>query len=61
MARVILKNVTKKFKDVVAVDNIIIDIEDKEFAVLVGWSFRVWQKHHFACHRAREPYSIKFQ
>lgn len=36
MARVILKNVTKKFKDVVAVDNISIDIEDKEFAVLVG-------------------------
>ncbi len=36
MARVILKNVTKKFKDVVAVDNVSIDIEDKEFAVLVG-------------------------
>jgi len=36
MARVTLKNVTKKFKDVVAVDNISIDIEDKEFAVLVG-------------------------
>ena len=36
MARVILKNVTKKFKDVVAVDNISIDIKDKEFAVLVG-------------------------
>lgn len=30
MARVILKNVTKKFKDVVAVDNISIDIEDKD-------------------------------
>ncbi|HOF03920.1 MAG TPA: ABC transporter ATP-binding protein, partial [Atribacterota bacterium] len=36
MARVVLKNVTKKFKEVVAVDNISIDIEDKEFAVLVG-------------------------
>jgi len=36
MARVILKNVTKKFKDVIAVDDISIDIEDKEFAVLVG-------------------------
>ena len=36
MARVTLKNVTKKFKEVVAVDNISIDIEDKEFAVLVG-------------------------
>lgn len=36
MARVVLKNVTKRFKEVVAVDNISIDIEDKEFAVLVG-------------------------
>jgi multiple sugar transport system ATP-binding protein len=36
MAKVILKNVTKKFKDVIAVDDISIDIEDKEFAVLVG-------------------------
>ena len=36
MARVVLKNVTKKFKDVVAVDYVSIDIQDKEFAVLVG-------------------------
>ncbi|MDD2353737.1 MAG: sn-glycerol-3-phosphate ABC transporter ATP-binding protein UgpC [Candidatus Caldatribacteriota bacterium] len=36
MARVVLKNLTKKFKDVVAVDNVNIDIADKEFAVLVG-------------------------
>ncbi|MFW6148802.1 MAG: ABC transporter ATP-binding protein [Atribacterota bacterium] len=36
MARVVLKNFTKKFKDVIAVDNISIDIQDKEFAVLVG-------------------------
>ena len=36
MARVVLKNVTKKFKDVVAVDDVSIDIQDKEFAVLVG-------------------------
>jgi len=36
MARVVLKNVTKKFKDVVAVDDVSIDIKDKEFAVLVG-------------------------
>lgn len=36
MAKVTLKNVTKKFKDVVAVDDISINIEDKEFAVLVG-------------------------
>jgi len=36
MARVVLKNLTKKFKDVVAVDDVNIDIQDKEFAVLVG-------------------------
>jgi len=36
MARVILKNVTKKFKDVIAVDKASIDIQDKEFGVLVG-------------------------
>jgi multiple sugar transport system ATP-binding protein len=36
MARVVLKNLTKKFKDVVAVDDVNIDIADKEFAVLVG-------------------------
>ena len=36
MARVVLKNLTKKFKDVVAVDDVSIDIQDKEFAVLVG-------------------------
>ena len=35
MARVVLKNVTKKFKDIVAVDNVSIDIQDKEFAVLI--------------------------
>ncbi len=36
MANVILKNLTKKFKEVVAVDDMNIDIKDKEFAVLVG-------------------------
>lgn len=36
MARVTIKNLTKKFKNVVAVDNLSIDIQDKEFAVLVG-------------------------
>jgi len=36
MANVILKNFTKKFKDVTAVDDLNIEIEDKEFAVLVG-------------------------
>ena len=48
MARVVLKNVTKKFKDVVAVDDISIDIEDKEFAVLVGPSG--WEKYYFTGH-----------
>jgi len=36
MANVILKKFTKKFKDVVAVDDLNIEIKDKEFAVLVG-------------------------
>ena len=36
MANVILKEFTKKFKDVIAVDDLSIEIKDKEFAVLVG-------------------------
>src|SRR5665648_106084 len=36
MANVILKNLTKKFLEVTAVDNVNIEIKDKEFAVLVG-------------------------
>jgi len=36
MANVILKNVTKTFGDVTAVSDLSIEIEDKEFAVLVG-------------------------
>ena len=36
MASVTYKNVTKKFGDVVAVNNLDIHIEDKEFLVLVG-------------------------
>ncbi len=36
MAKVVLKNLTKKFEDVVAVNNINGTIEDKEFVVLVG-------------------------
>ena len=36
MANVILKNLTKKFKEVTAVDDVNIEIKDKEFAVLVG-------------------------
>ncbi len=36
MAKVILKNLTKKFEDVIAVNNISSTIEDQEFAVLVG-------------------------
>ena len=33
MANVILKNLTMKFKGVTAVDNVNIEIKDKEFAV----------------------------
>ena len=36
MSNVILKNFSKKFKDVTAVDALNIEIKDKEFAVLVG-------------------------
>jgi len=36
MAKVVLKNLTKKFEDVVAINNLNDTIEDKEFAVLVG-------------------------
>ncbi len=36
MAQVLLKNLTKKFDEVVAVDNINTQIEDRQFVVLVG-------------------------
>ena len=36
MSNVILKNVVKRFGSVTAVDNLSIEVEDKEFAVLVG-------------------------
>jgi len=36
LASVTLKNVVKQFKSVIAVDNLSIEIQDKEFAVLVG-------------------------
>ncbi len=36
MARVVLKNVVKRFKAVTAADNLSIEIADREFAVLVG-------------------------
>ena len=36
MAQVILKNLTKKFDDTVAVENISTTIEDRQFVVLVG-------------------------
>ncbi len=36
MAQVILKNLTKTFKNVVAVNDVSLDIQDKEFMVLVG-------------------------
>ena len=38
MASVVLKNVVKRFGSTTAVDNLSIEIEDKEFAVLVGSS-----------------------
>lgn len=36
MARIVLDQVTKRFGDVVAVDNLNLDIQDKEFVTLVG-------------------------
>jgi len=36
VASVILKNVTKRFKSVTAVDSLSIEVQDREFAVLVG-------------------------
>lgn len=36
MAKVVLKNLTKTFKNVVAVNNVNLEIQDKEFLVLVG-------------------------
>jgi len=36
MAKVVLKNLTKTFKNVVAVNNVNLEINDKEFLVLVG-------------------------
>jgi len=36
MAQVVLNNLTKRFRSVVAVDDLTLDIQDKEFLVLVG-------------------------
>src|SRR5437016_3046443 len=36
MASVVLKDLTKEFKEVVAVDRVNLEIQDKEFLVLVG-------------------------
>src|ERR1043166_4149726 len=36
MARVVLKELTKEFKEVVAVNKLDLEIQDKEFMVLVG-------------------------
>jgi len=36
MAKVTLKNIVKRFGDVIAVNNVSLDIEDKEFTVLLG-------------------------
>jgi ABC-type multidrug transport system fused ATPase/permease subunit len=43
MARVAFENVVKKYGDVTAVNNLNIDVADKEFLVLVGPSLcAVW-------------------
>lgn len=36
MARVLLRDVTKRFGDVVAVDRLNLDVQDKEFVILLG-------------------------
>lgn len=36
MARVFLRNVTKRFGKVVAVDHVTLEVKDKEFIVLLG-------------------------
>ena len=36
MANVTLRNLTKRFKEVVAVNNVELEINDREFLVLVG-------------------------
>ncbi|GFP28541.1 hypothetical protein [Candidatus Hakubella thermalkaliphila] len=36
MAQVILKDVAKKFDEVIAVKDFNLDVEDKEFVILVG-------------------------
>ncbi len=36
MAKVLLKDITKKFDEVVAVNNVTLEINDREFVVLVG-------------------------
>jgi multiple sugar transport system ATP-binding protein len=36
MARVLLRNLTKHFRNVVAVDDLTLEVEDKEFVVVVG-------------------------
>ncbi|HAH87989.1 MAG TPA: glycerol-3-phosphate ABC transporter ATP-binding protein, partial [Armatimonadetes bacterium] len=36
MARVLMKNLTKTFKNVLAVNNVNLEVRDKEFLALVG-------------------------
>ena len=36
MARVVLKNLTKRFGDTIAVNNLSLEVKDKEFQVLLG-------------------------
>ena len=40
LAQVLLRDVTKRFGNVVAVNNISLDVKDREFIVLVGPSGR---------------------
>ena len=53
MASVTLKNVVKEFKSVIAVDHLSIEIQDREFAVLVGAVDRASRAARGAVHRAQ--------
>jgi multiple sugar transport system ATP-binding protein len=47
MANVVLKNIAKRFGDVVAVNDVNLEIADREFVVLVGPSAAVKPPHCF--------------
>ena len=50
MASVTLQGVTKRFGEVVAVNNLNIEVQDQEFLVLVG-PVRLWEIDNVAAHR----------